>query len=170
MAAEVRWYHDGKADKRDPKGILFLTGQRLILEIHETEVKKKVLFIKTETETTRSLAFECPVAYIERTESFQEGMLKGQDHLRLYFTSQGPYDQTQFQLLNGDNDEFCQTIRRIQAGDFLKNRTEEIQEEVLERVKNAPSECPSCGGNISQKIMRGQDSITCEYCGYVIRL
>ncbi len=97
-------------------------------------------------------------------------MLKGQDHLRIFFTSQGPYDKTQFHLLNKDNKEFSQTIRRIQAGDYLKNRTEEIEAEVIERVKNAPSQCPGCGGAISQKILRGQDSITCEYCGTVIRL
>ena len=170
MAAKVRWYHDGKADKKDPKGILFLSDQRLILEIHEKEVKKKFLFVATESETTRKVAFECPVDYIEKTESFQQGFLKGKDHLRIFFTAQGPYDKTQFHLLNSDNDEFCQTIRRIQSGDFLNNRTEEVSEDVLERVKNAPSECPSCGGIISQEILRGQDSITCEYCGYVIRL
>ena len=170
MAARVRWYHDGKEDKKDPKGILFLSDQRLILEVHEKEVKKKFLFVTTESETTRKVAFECPVDYIERTESFQQGFLKGKDHLRIFFTAQGPYDKTQFHLLNCDNDEFCQTIRRIQSGDFLNNRTEEISEEVLERVKNAPSECPSCGGIISQEILRGQDNLTCEYCGYVIRL
>ncbi|MCD4753915.1 MAG: hypothetical protein K8R40_12660 [Anaerolineaceae bacterium] len=170
MAARVRWYHDGKADKKDPKGILFLSDQRLILEVHEKEVKKKFLFVATESETTRKVAFECPVDYIEKTESFQQGLLKGKDHLRIFFTAQGPYDKTQFHLLNSDNDEFCQTIRRIQSGDFLNNRTEEVSEEVLERVKNAPSECPSCGGIITQEILRGQDNLTCDYCGYVIRL
>lgn len=40
-AAKVRWYHDGKEDKKDPEGILFLTDQRLILELHEKVVKKK---------------------------------------------------------------------------------------------------------------------------------
>ena len=41
--------------------------------------------------------------------------------------------------------------------------------EVLERVKNAPTKCPSCGGAINQPILRGMVSLSCEYCGDVIR-
>jgi ribulose bisphosphate carboxylase small subunit len=169
-AAKVRWYHDGKEDKKDPEGILFLTDQRLILELHETVVKKKVLFVTTASETTRKLQFESPVAYIDKAEPFQEGMLKGKSHLRIHFTPQGPYDHTQFRFLSGSNDDFSRDISRIQSGEFLRNRTEEVDQEALDRVKNAPSICPSCGGTIAQKILRGQQEITCEYCGFVIRL
>ena len=169
-AARVRWYHDGKEDKKDPEGILFLTDQRLILELHEKIVKKKVLFVTTASETTRRLQFETPVAYIEKAEPFQEGMLKGKSHLRLTFTAQGPFDTTQFRFLSGSNKDFSEAISRIQSGELLKNRTEEVDAEAVERIKNAPSQCPSCGGTIAQKILRGQEEITCEYCGYVIRL
>lgn len=169
-AAEVRWYHDGKEDKKDPEGILFLTDQRLILEIHEKIVKKKVLFVTTASETERKLQFDTPVAYIDKAESFQEGLLKGKSHLRIHFTAQGPYDHTQFRIQRGSNEDFAEDIRRIQSGELLKNRTEEVDPEALERVKNAPSQCPSCGGTIQQKILRGQQEITCEYCGFVIRL
>lgn len=169
-AAKVRWYHDGKEDKKDPEGILFLTDQRLVLELHETIVKKKVLFVTTDSESVRKLQFETPVAYVEKTEPFQEGLLKGESHLRLHFTSQGPYDHTQFRFLSGSNKDFAEDIRRIQSGELLRNRTEEVDQEALERVKNAPSQCPSCGGTIQQKILRGQEEITCEYCGFVIRL
>jgi hypothetical protein len=40
----------------------------------------------------------------------------------------------------------------------------------MDKVKAAPSQCPSCGGNINQVVLRGMDSLTCDYCGYVIRL
>ncbi len=169
-AAKVRWYHDGSEDKKDPEGILFLTDQRLILEVHETIVKKKVLFVTTASETERRLQFETPVAYIEKTEPFQEGLLKGQSHLRIHFSSQGPFDHTQFRFLSGSTDDFAEAIRRIQSGELLKNRTEEVDQEAVERVQNAPSQCPSCGGVISAKILRGQQEIACEYCGFVIRL
>ncbi|NSW52527.1 MAG: hypothetical protein HPY85_08505 [Anaerolineae bacterium] len=169
-AAEVRWYHDGKEDNQDPKGILYLTDQRLIFELHDKIVKKKVLFIATESEIERKLMFECPVSAIAKAEAYQEGLLKGEDHMRLTFGQGGPYDKTQFRLFNLDNEEFCSTIRRVQGGEFLRHRTEEVAQEVLERVKNAPSECPACGGAIQQKVLRGQDTITCEYCGNVIRL
>lgn len=170
IAAEVSWYHDGKEDKQDPKGILFLTDQRLIFELHDKIVKKKVLFITTDSEIERKLMFDCPVQVIEKTETFQEGLLKGEDHLRVWFTAQGPYDHTQFRLMNRDNKDFAEAIRRVQNGDYLKNRTQAVDAEVLERVKSAPSECPACGGTIHQAVMRGQETITCEYCGMVIRL
>jgi len=38
------------------------------------------------------------------------------------------------------------------------------------KVKEAPTKCPNCGGVIDQAVLRGMDSITCEYCGSVIRL
>jgi predicted nucleic acid-binding Zn-ribbon protein len=167
---KVRWYHDGKEDKKDPEGLLFLTDQRLILEVHEKIVKKKVLFVTTSSETTRKLQFETPVAYIDKAEPFFEGMLKGKSHLRIHFTSQGPFDHTQFRIQRGSNNDFAEDIRRVQSGELLRNRTEEVDQEALERVKNAPSQCPSCGGAIAQKILRGQQEITCEYCGFVIRL
>ena len=167
---QVRWYHDGKEDKKDPEGLLFLTDQRLILELHEKVVKKKVLFVTTSSETTRKLQFETPVAYVDKAEPFFEGLLKGKSHLRIHFTSQGPFDHTQFRIQRGSNKDFAEDIRRIQSGELLRNRTEEVDQEALERVKNAPSQCPSCGGAINQKILRGQTEITCEYCGFVIRL
>jgi ribosomal protein S27E len=45
-----------------------------------------------------------------------------------------------------------------------------VDQAAAEKVKAAPSQCPSCGGNINTVILRGMDSIKCEYCGFVIRL
>ena len=50
------------------------------------------------------------------------------------------------------------------------NRAIPIDEEVAKRVKNAPTKCPSCGGAITQPILRGMENINCQYCGDVIRL
>ena len=54
-------------------------------------------------------------------------------------------------------------------GGFLC-RKRYIDEKVAERVNNAPTKCPSCNGAITQPILRGMESINCEYCGDVIRL
>jgi hypothetical protein len=168
-ALKVSWYHDGKESKDDPEGILFLTDQRVIFEIHEKIVKKKVLFVTTASEIERRVGFETILAHVERAEHFQEGALKGKSHLRLIFTSQGPYSQTQFRVNSGTNSEFCRLISRIQSGELLKNRTEEVDQESLERLRNVPSQCPSCGGLVTQKVLRGQNEINCEYCGFVMR-
>lgn len=168
-ALKVSWCRDGVESKDDPDGILFLTDQRLIFEIHEKIVKKKVLFITTASEIERRVGFETILANVERPEHFQEGVLKGKSHLRLVFTSQGPYNQVQFRVTSGSNSEFCRLISRIQSGELLKNRTEEIDQESLERLRNVPSECPACGGMVTQKVLRGQNETTCEYCGFVMR-
>jgi hypothetical protein len=168
-ALKVSWYHDGKESKDDPEGILFLTDQRLIFEIHEKIVKKKVLFITTASEIERRVGFETILAHVEGAEHFQEGVFKGKSHLRLLFTSQGPYSQTQFRVNSGSNEEFCRLISRIHSGELLKNRTEEVDPESLERLRNVPAECPSCGGMVTQKVLRGQNEIACEYCGFVMR-
>jgi ribosomal protein S27E len=40
----------------------------------------------------------------------------------------------------------------------------------VDKIKAAPGKCPSCGGTITTVVLRGMDSITCEFCGAVIRL
>jgi len=47
MAVEAVWV-DGKEDKDDPKGVLYLTDQRLLFERKQEVATKKVLFVATE--------------------------------------------------------------------------------------------------------------------------
>jgi len=37
-------------------------------------------------------------------------------------------------------------------------------------VKNAPTQCPSCGAAFTKPVLRGQTEIHCEFCGAVTRL
>jgi uncharacterized Zn-finger protein len=43
-------------------------------------------------------------------------------------------------------------------------------EKAVEKAKSAPVQCPYCGGSITKPVLRGMDSITCDFCGKVIRL
>jgi DNA-directed RNA polymerase subunit RPC12/RpoP len=38
------------------------------------------------------------------------------------------------------------------------------------KVKAAPTVCPRCGAAMTAPVLRGVDSIRCEYCGNVVRL
>jgi hypothetical protein len=61
-------------------------------------------------------------------------------------------------------------INRAKSKDFDQGRAVSIDQAEVEKVKAAPTQCPACGGAITQQVLRGQDTIKCEFCGNVIRL
>lgn len=158
-----------KQKKGDPKGVLFLTDQRIIFEQKEKVTTKKVLFIATEKELVQKTHWDIPVVLIEDAKSRDEGFLGKDDYLDLRFKSGAPLDHVYLHIWQPGED-WVALINRVQDGDFDQDRAIPIDQEILDRVKNAPTKCPSCGGAINQPILRGMETITCEYCGDVIRL
>jgi hypothetical protein len=59
-------------------------------------------------------------------------------------------------------------INQVKAGNT--NRAIEVDQSAIDKVKTAPTQCPVCGGAVTQPVLRGMDSIKCEYCGAVMRL
>ena len=45
-----------------------------------------------------------------------------------------------------------------------------VDQAAVEKVRSAPTACPYCGGAITTQIVRGMDSIKCEFCGKLIRI
>ncbi len=169
MAVKAVWCPNGKEDKNDPEGVLFLTDQRLIFEQKEEVATKKVLFITTEKKKVQELEWETPVALIEKVTTSKQGALKNEDHLDLQMASGAPFRTIHLHIWQ-DCDEWLKLINRVQSRDFDKNRAVAVDQAEVEKVKAAPSQCPACGGIITKVVLRGQDTIQCEYCGYVIRL
>ena len=169
MAVKAVWAKDGKQAKSDPEGVLFLTDQRLIFEQKEKVATKKVLFIATEKELVQGTLWEVPVVLVEEAKSSKEGFLNKDDYLELTLDSRAPMDKIHLHIWQR-GDDWVALINRARAGEFDQTRAIPINEDVLERVKNAPTKCPSCGGAINQPILRGMVSLSCEYCGDVIRI
>jgi hypothetical protein len=169
-AIRATWVKSDKPSKDDPKGILFITDQRLIFERKEEVATKKVLFITTARQKVQDLLFEAPIGSLENTSLSRQGTIRKKNHLELRFGSGSPYPLVTFVLSGQDPQEWLAMINRVNSGDFDKTRAIELDEEVVERVKSAPTVCPNCNAAVSQRIMRGMDSITCQYCGSVIRL
>lgn len=170
MAVEATWLGDNREDKEDPKGILLLTDQRLLFEQKQEIATKKVLFITTKREKVQKLAFEVKVALVESANASKQGMFKNEDHIELKFASGAPTHMARFHLFGQDCNEWQALINKAKIHDFDKDRAVAIDEEAVEKVKAAPTQCPSCGGKITEVVTRGMDSITCKYCGSVIRL
>lgn len=169
MAVKAVWAREGKQTKQDPEGVLYLTDQRLIFEQKEKVATKKVLFVATEKELVQETLWEIPIVLVEEAKSSKEGFLNKDDYLELTLDSRAPMDKVYLHIWQR-GDEWVALVNRARAGDFDQARAIPIDEAVLERVKNAPTKCPSCGGAINQPILRGMDSLSCEYCGDAIRL
>jgi predicted nucleic acid-binding Zn-ribbon protein len=168
MAVKAVWAKKGKQSKEDPEGVLYLTDQRLVFEQKEKVATKKVLFIATEKEMVQETLWEVPVVLVEEAQSSKEGFLNKDDYLELTLDSRASMDKIHLHIWQR-GDDWVALLNRARAGDFDQTRAIPINEDVLERVKNAPTKCPSCGGAINQPILRGMESLSCEYCGDTIR-
>ena len=170
QAVKAVWTKDGREDKNDPEGILYLTDQRMIFEQKEEVATKKVLFITTERKLIQECLFEFPVRAIQTIKATEQGVFKNKDFLDLLLSSEAPYHQIQFHLIGQDSGEWNSIINNVLNGTYDKDRTIPIDETVIEKIKNAPTNCPNCNGAITIEILRGMDQIHCEYCGTIIRL
>jgi uncharacterized coiled-coil protein SlyX len=159
----------GKEQKDDPQGVLFLTDQRLLFEQKEEIVTKKVLFVATEKKKVQQLQLECSVSLVGTVDASKQGMLKNEDHIGMDFNSGAPVAMAHFHIWQ-DGSAWQMLINRAKSKDFDKDRAVAVDQSAVDKVKAAPAQCPSCGGNLTKPVLRGQDSITCEYCGFVIRL
>ncbi len=170
MAVKATFSRDQKMDKDDAQGFLFLTDQRLLFEQNQEVATKKVLFIATEKQKVQKLVFEAPVALIEQVQASKKGLFGHEDHLALTFKSGAPVYQAWLHLEGQDCNEWQGLIGRARSGDFANERAVAIDQAQVEKVKAAPTQCPNCGAPITQTVLRGMDSIQCEYCKHVIRL
>lgn len=169
MTVKAVWIKEGTEDKSDPDGRLYLTDQRLIFEQKEEVATKKVLFITTERKTIQKLLFEVPVELVEEVIPSKQGMFKNEDNLDIKL-GKGAFTNAVKLHIWQDGKLWAGLIRKVKEGEFQKDRAIEISPEVLEKMKKAPTQCPKCGGALNKPLLRGQDSITCEFCGAKIRI
>jgi hypothetical protein len=168
-AVKAVWCKTGKEQKDDPEGVLYLTDQRIIFEQKEEIATKKVFFVVTEKKKVQGLQLEAPVALVEKVDTSKQGMLKNEDHIEIRFASGAPVQMAHFHIWQ-DNATWMAHINRAKSKDFDKGRAVAVDQTEVDKVRAAPSQCPSCGGAITKPVLRGQERITCEYCGFVIRL
>jgi hypothetical protein len=169
QAVKAIWCKDAKERDDDPEGVLYLTDQRLLFEQKEEIATKKILFITTEKKKVQELKWEIPVVLIAEIKPSKQGLLKNEDHLDLCFGTGATLESAHLHIWQEGN-EWLQLLNRAKTKDFDKGRAVAIDQTEVEKVKSIPAQCPSCGGNIDQVILRGQDSVKCAYCGFVIRL
>ena len=169
MTVKAVWIKGVSEEKSDPEGRLFLTDQRLIFEHKQEVATKKVLFITTERKTVQKMLFEVPVQLIEEVIPSKQGMFKNEDNLDIKL-GKGAFTNTIKLHIWQDGKLWVSLIRKVKEGEFERDRVLAIAPEILEKLKKAPTQCPNCGGAMNKPILRGQDSIVCDFCGAKIRL
>lgn len=87
MGVKAVWTRNGKEDKDDPEGVLYLTDQRIFFEQKEEVATKKFLFITKERELRQDILIDIPVQLIESVQTAKQGIFKNQDFLIINFAS-----------------------------------------------------------------------------------
>ena len=138
-------------------GILYLTDQRLLWEdrVDEYEVKVEVAVSQIENVTV---------------ETVEDADGEPDDFLVFKFTGGAPLHEARFDISAPVGEDWVQMVGRAGNGDYANDRAVPLDPAELERIKNAPSQCPNCGGQFASPIFRGQTEVTCEFCGVVTRI
>jgi uncharacterized coiled-coil protein SlyX len=168
-AVKAVWCKTGKEQKEDPDGVLYLTDQRMLFEQKEEIATKKVLFIATEKQKVQNLQLEVPIALMDKVTTNKTGMMKNEDHVEISFQTGAPFQVVNFHIWQ-DCTFWQGLLNRAKTRDFDAGRAVALDQSTVDKVKAAPTQCPSCGGAITKPVLRGQDTIKCEYCGFEIRL
>ena len=154
----------------EPRGILYLSDQRLLFEQKEDIATKKVLFITTEKKRVQEPMLAAALTTIEDVTAAGEGLLGHQDHLYLTFGAQGPAASIHFHLDGQDSEEWQAAIQRTQRHEFDGQRVEPVSQSELARLRRAPTSCASCAATFHEPVLRGQTEIVCAYCASVTRI
>jgi hypothetical protein len=170
-AVEAFWQQDGK---EGPKGVLYLTDQRLLFEQKEEIVTKKRFGIfKSETEMVHKLHLDIAVHDIDSVAHHEEGGFLGMgkdDIMELIFSAKAPISRGRFHLKGQDSSDCASHIKRVQSGEIDGDRDEDFLAEIEEAQALSgafPTRCPNCFADVPPP-PRGVSSVQCEFCGGTI--
>lgn len=167
-AVKAKWLKDGR--KEGPKGILFLTDQRLIFEQREKKATKKFLFITTASEEVKELQWEAPIGAVVEAKASEKrrALILKKEQLELHFKPPATVREVLLEL-EEDSETWRALINRVLTGEIDKERVKGQGAEPEAKIE-VPTHCPSCGARLDVTVTRGMTAIKCAYCGTNIPL
>ncbi len=166
MVVKAEWKDTGKK-KDDPDGYFYVTSNRILMEQSE----KKGGFLGFGGKKEEGLLWETAVGTLDNVSFEKKGMLGGIDLIHLQFGSGGPFTETTIEVKGGvDAKWFASRLKQAATGEIEKERGLERDQATVEAIADAPTMCPVCGASFAEEIVRGQTTLTCEYCGSAVRL
>ena len=169
-AVKAQWM---TSEKEGPKGILYLTDERVLFEQKEEVATKKVLFIATEKQKLQELKWDAPLNQVESAKASEKGgafLGIGKKEIVEFDFGSGVKVRSALLHLEADSDAWQALIGRVKSGDVAGERTTPKDKAVVEAARAAPTKCTVCGATMTQAIVKGMTEIKCEYCGAVVRL
>ncbi len=149
-AVEAVWLRPGLEPEN---GILFLTDQRLLWEDRVGDFELKL---------------NLPLSQVESAQTEPEEE-EDTDILHCGLGADAPSSEARFLLQQPVGEAWVAMINRARSGAYVDDRAVPVDDAELEHIRNAPTQCPTCGAPLSTPILRGQAEIHCEYCGAVVR-
>ncbi len=169
-AVEAEYLEDGK---KGPKGILYLTDQRLLFEQKEKVVVERRLLIFTKKEKVQELLLDIPLNLVEEVIDKEAGFIFRKELLDLKLRSGAPVREATFKL-KADSELWRGWIRRVITGEIegeeIEVAREEEKKEGEKEEKPRVIKCPTCGAIVDKPILRGQVSVECDFCGATFRI
>ncbi|MBN2045511.1 MAG: hypothetical protein JW757_10865 [Anaerolineales bacterium] len=150
-AVEAIWERPGQ----DPlNGVLFLTDQRILWEERVDDFE---LMIENALDEVQDVS----------TRLDDED---GGQRLMVRLSGGAPVSDAVFLFSQPVVDVWLEMIGRARSGGYGSDRAVEIDPQMLDRIRKAPSKCPNCGAAFTSPVLRGQDEIVCEFCGVSTRI
>lgn len=163
MVAKAEW-DDGQ---KKPDGFIYLTDQRLLFEQKEKVGKRLGMF---GGKAVQDILWEAPLSSLEEVKADNRGMLGGKDMVMMTFGGGTSYPSITVEVKGGVPAKLWSTqIRRAARGSIQADSTVEEDPELLERLQNAPTDCPNCGASLPQ-LTGNMTETACKYCGNVVRV
>ncbi|MHB0876968.1 MAG: hypothetical protein ACYC5O_13095 [Anaerolineae bacterium] len=97
-AVKAVWVKGEKEAKDDPRGVLFLTTQRLVFEQKQDVATKKVLFITTEKQRVQRVQLEVPLDRVSNAEGKKMGLMGHEDHFGVMLDPGSPVSVARFHI------------------------------------------------------------------------
>jgi predicted nuclease with RNAse H fold len=158
---QAEW--DNNSDK--PDGYIYLTNHRLIFEQKEKTGKTLGLFGGKEV---HKVLWEVPLNLIENAEPEDKGLFGGKDMVHFQLGTGAPYARITVEIKGGiDSKAWVAELKKMLRGELNGGTINDP--ELVERLRNAPTACPTCAAMLPQ-LVAGQNSLTCQYCGTVVRI
>lgn len=159
----------GKDDEM--KGLFFVTDHRMIFEQKEEVVTKRKLLIFTEKKLVRGLAMEAPIGAFTGAQIEKVGGIFKKKVMHLELTAPpAPFARMSL-ALDGDEEEWKGLLTRAATGDLEAERVAGAEKKEPEALPEPiVMKCSNCGSTLTIPIVKGMKSVSCEYCGTVLRL
>ncbi len=169
-AVKAQWL---TSEDEGPKGILYLTDERLLFEQNEEIATKKTLFITTQKQKIQELKWEAALGEVESVKASERGgriLGIGKKELLEFEFAPGAPVHSMVLRLEADSDNWQALIGHARSGEIAGERTIQKEKAAIEAARSAPTKCTTCGARITQPVVKGMNEIKCEYCGALMRL